>query len=136
MLSLRTVVLLGAVVYMLPSDPERQQAFFNTASSAYHQVVTFCDREPAMCAKANSVLDDLKGKAHFGVGVIYALATRSGRADDATGSPANAIHETAPARSGTSDGKQPGASRSTLTADDRAPAWRGNRSATNTVRFD
>lgn len=128
MLSLRTLILVGAVVYLLPSDPARQQAFVSTANQAFQHVTTYCDRDPAMCDKARTIFDDLKSKAHFGIGVIYALATRSGRSSESG--------DAAPAYYGSTPTERDGAGHGTLTSRDLEPAWRGNRGSPQHIRFD
>ena len=134
MLSLRTVVLLGAVVYLLPSDPARQEAFVTTANAAYQKVTTICERQPALCAKARAVLEDLKSKAHFGVGVIYALATGTGRDTQASGEQSGDGYEAAPTRYEDYGAGEPANGRGTLSPRDLAPSWRGDRA--QRIRFE
>ncbi len=134
MLSLRTVVLLGVAVYLLPSDPARQEAFIKTASQALEYATTVCDREPEFCARANTVIEDLKSKAHFGAGVVYTLVTSQQKSDDP-----DASQETSPAPAdqrwdGTA--RRTPASQGTLKPGDLAPVWRGSAGTTHPIRYE
>lgn len=126
MFSMRTLILLGAAIYLLPSDPNRQQQFAATASQAYQKVTTICERDPRICEKAGVVYEDLKAKAHFGFGVVYALATGKAQSRDAAEDisyvPENARAE----RIGRN---------STLTPSDLAPVWRGSPQSFEKIRY-
>jgi hypothetical protein len=127
MFSMRTLILLGAAIYLLPSDPNRQQQFAATASQAYQKVTTICERDPRICEKAGVVYEDLKAKAHFGFGVVYALATGKAQSRDAAEDisyvPENARAE----RIGRN---------STLTPSDLAPVWRGSLQSFEKIRYN
>ena len=127
MFSMRTLILLGAAIYLLPSDPNRQQQFAATASQAYQKVTTICERDPRICEKAGVVYEDLKAKAHFGFGVVYALATGKAQSRDAAEEisyvPENARAE----RIGRN---------STLTPSDLAPVWRGSLHSFEKIRYN
>jgi hypothetical protein len=127
MFSMRTLILLGAAIYLLPSDPNRQQQFAATASQAYQKVTTICERDPRICEKAGVVYEDLKAKAHFGFGVVYALATGKAQSRDAAEEisyvPENARAE----RIGRN---------STLTPSDLAPVWRGSLHSFEEIRYN
>ncbi len=127
MFSMRTLILLGAAIYLLPSDPNRQQQFAATASQAYQKVTTICERDPRICEKAGAVYEDLKAKAHFGFGVVYALATGKAQSRDAAEDisyvPENARAE----RIGRN---------STLTPSDLAPVWRGSLQSFEKIRYN
>jgi hypothetical protein len=127
MFSMRTFILLGAAIYLLPSDPNRQQQFAATASQAYQKVTTICERDPRICEKAGVVYEDLKAKAHFGFGVVYALATGKAQtrnaAEDISYVPENARAERI-GRNGT------------LTPSDLAPVWRGRPQSFEKIRYN
>jgi hypothetical protein len=127
MFSMRTFILLGAAIYLLPSDPNRQQQFAATASQAYQKVTTICERDPRICEKAGVVYEDLKAKAHFGFGVVYALATGKAQtrnaAEDISYVPENARAERI-GRNGT------------LTPSDLAPVWRGSPQSFEKIRYN
>lgn len=135
MFSARTLILLGATIYMLPSDPQRQQQFVATATSAYQSVITVCDRQAALCDKAGNVFDDLKSKAHFGAGVVYALVTGANRAETSTSEPAPPAQKDR-ARWEPSSTPNPGDANGTLTKEDLTPIWRGRSNEARPVRFD
>lgn len=126
MFSMRTLILLGAAIYLLPSDPNRQQQYAAAASQAYQKVTTICERDPRICEKAGVVYEDLKAKAHFGFGVVYALATGKAQSRDAAEDisyvPENARAE----RIGRN---------STLTPSDLAPVWRGSPQSFEKIRY-
>lgn len=136
MLSLRTVLLLGLTVYLLPSDPHRQEAFIKTASQAFEYATTVCDREPEFCARANAVLEDLKSKAHFGAGVVYTLVTSQQKSNEPA-APENGAPAASPADTrwdGTA--RRTPASQGTLKPGDLAPAWRGSAPMTSPIKFN
>lgn len=134
MLSLRMVLFLGATVYLLPSDPARQEAFIKTATNAFEYATSICDREPDLCAKANTVIADLKSKAHFGAGVVYTLVTSQQKSDTsapgegAASSPADSRWDGTARRTPTSQG--------TLKQDDLGPSWRGNARSPHPIRYE
>lgn len=116
MFSLRTLIVLGAAVYMLPSEPARQQELLATLSGAYEHASTFCSRQPDVCQKAEVVLHNLKEKAQFGAGVVYSLAVgQLSPQQRATTTPAAASPDNANPTSGTSP------------ANNAAPASKGSR---------
>lgn len=132
MLSFRSVVLLGAVIYLLPKDPARQQQLETAIYDAYNYSRTICDRQPEACVKAGEIYEDLKAKAIFGAELIYAIATGPGDPDgpavdqEQTSKPT----KTAPAPSMRWDGtprRQTTAWQGTLMSSDLEPGWRGNR---------
>ena len=133
MLSLRTVLVLGVTVYMLPSDPARQEAFIKSVSRGFEYATTVCDREPEFCAKSKTVLEDLKSKAQFGAGVVYALITKYQQ----TGEP----EADDPAAPGAATSRWDGTARrsparqGTLRPGDLAPAWRGSPSNTHPISY-
>ena len=135
MFSVRTIILLGATIYLLPSDPVRQQQFVATATNAYESVITICNREPAMCEKAGAVFEDLKSKAHFGAGVVYALITGSGKSDEPAHQPAHDQNRSL-SRWDASPQAVPAKPQGTLTNDDLVPQWRGTNRPVQTIRYN
>lgn len=95
MLSFRSVVLLGAAIYLLPKDPARQQQLESAIHNAYNYSTTVCDRQPEACAKAGEIYEDLKAKAIFGAGLIYTIAVGQG---EPNGSPADHGYTGKPAK--------------------------------------
>ncbi|MCB1528291.1 MAG: DUF5330 domain-containing protein [Hyphomicrobiaceae bacterium] len=131
MLSFRSVVLLGAAIYLLPKDPARQQQLESAIHNAYNYSTTVCDRQPEACAKAGEIYEDLKAKAIFGAGLIYTIAVGQG---EPNGSPADHGYTGKPAKTAPPptlrwDGtprRQTTAWQGTLTSSDLSPDWRGN----------
>lgn len=134
MLSLRTVVLLGVAVYLLPSDPGRQEAFIKTASQAFDYATTVCDREPELCARASKVVEELKSKAHFGAGVVYTLITNQQKPSDPAAGEPSAPTPAGPRWDGTL--RRTPASQGTLKPDDLAPAWRSITRSAHSISFN
>lgn len=125
MFSMRSLVLLGAAIYMLPKDPAQQERFIASAHQAVGWVSTYCQREPETCAKADGIWRDLKDKAHFGVGVVYGLATRKIGDSDAADTSHIRTGTITPAADGNRRRSLDGSPRGTLTNADIAPRWRG-----------
>lgn len=115
MFSLRALALIGAAIYLLPSDPADRQRFAATVSGAYSWAATTCEREPELCVRAGHVWQELKDKAHFGFGVVYGLAVNQRSETSGRGFERS-----------TSNGKSVQALRGTLTAADVVPSWRGD----------
>ncbi|MGD9783878.1 MAG: DUF5330 domain-containing protein [Hyphomicrobiaceae bacterium] len=117
MLSVRVIALAALAVYLLPTDPSRQQSFAQTAESAFTWVSGFCERNPETCETAGRHWASMKEKASFGASVVYELAMRQvGRDsdDDGQGSSRKIWLDHPPVQRG----------RGTLTREDLAPAWR------------
>ena len=98
---IRTALVLGAVVYAMPTDAQKQQQLLHSASDTVVWGLTFCQREPATCAQAKAVGQQLLDKARFGAALAGDIASKwseqhSGRKaattltiEDALATPAN-----------------------------------------------
>ncbi len=73
---IRTGLVLGAVVYMMPTDSAKQAELIHTASDTLVWGVTYCDREPAICAQGRVVWGQMVEKAKFGVALASDLAQK------------------------------------------------------------
>jgi hypothetical protein len=73
---IRTVVVLGAVVYAMPSDPQKQQALIHSASDTIIWGATYCQREPETCRQAEAALGVAVQKAKFGLALASDVASR------------------------------------------------------------
>jgi hypothetical protein len=73
---IRSALILGAVVYMMPADPEKQRQLIASASHTLIWGVTYCDREPEACRQAQVVWTQLVEKAKFGVALASDLASQ------------------------------------------------------------
>jgi hypothetical protein len=66
----RTALVVGALIYCLPSDPTKQQALIRDAGDALSWGLTYCQRDPDTCAKAKVAFGDLGQKAKFGATLV------------------------------------------------------------------
>jgi hypothetical protein len=87
---IRTIVLLAAAAYFLPSPPEDKlgaslQAsndppateFLSAAVSTVADVGDFCTRQAAVCDTAHYLAVKLEGKAKYGIELLYQWANES-----------------------------------------------------------
>ena len=56
---------LAVLVMLLPTDKAQQERLMQQASNATHWTLTFCDRNPATCARAGEVWTVFQAKAQF-----------------------------------------------------------------------
>lgn len=73
---IRTAVVAGIVIYALPADPEKQQAFIHTASDTLVWGATYCSREPETCKQAGVVFNAAVQKAKFGLALASDVASK------------------------------------------------------------
>jgi hypothetical protein len=66
----RTALVVGVLIYCLPSDPAKQQAIIRSAGDALSWGLTYCQRDPDTCAKAKVAFGDLGQKAKFGATLV------------------------------------------------------------------
>lgn len=71
---LRTVIVVGAIIALLPSDRAQQERLQQTAVDAAHWTMTFCDRNAKSCENAGYAWEIFKTKAEFAAGVAYDVA--------------------------------------------------------------
>jgi hypothetical protein len=71
---LRTVIVVGAVIALLPSDRAQQERLQQAAVDAAHWTITYCDRNAKSCETAAAAWDVFKAKAEFAAGVAYDVA--------------------------------------------------------------
>ncbi len=67
MFFIRTTLLLGLGVLILPTDRESQAHVYGNAKSALVWTATFCDRNPATCVQGRQAWGVFVQKAEFGV---------------------------------------------------------------------
>lgn len=65
MFGLRTIVVVGAAIMLLPSDPAAQQALVNSVQSNAQWALTYCDREPESCDRAKAAAVQFGEKLKF-----------------------------------------------------------------------
>ena len=110
---LRTIIVVGAVIALLPSDRAQQERLQQAAVDAAHWTMTFCERNAKTCDNAGAAWDVFKTKAEFAAGVAYDVAMTHVFKPDA---------ETAATGSVETSGI---IHRGTLTSRDLQPGWRG-----------
>lgn len=111
----RTAVVVGLAIAMMPSDKAQQAALYDKAAAAVAWTATFCDRNEATCTQAAAAWTIFKAKAEFAGGLAYdaAIAYITDRGP------------TPSAADGMPSEPMPVASRGTLKPADMVPAWRG-----------
>ena len=111
---LRTVIVVGAVIALLPSDRGQQERIAQAAVDAAQWTMTFCDRNAQTCANATAAWAVFKAKAEFAVGVAYDVAST------------HVLKAAGTAESGPPPRETSAVStRGTLNERDLEPAWRG-----------
>lgn len=65
MFGLRTIVVAGAAIMLLPSDPAAQQALVSSVHSNAQWALTYCEREPASCEQAKATAYQFGEKIKF-----------------------------------------------------------------------
>ena len=113
MLFIRTALIVGAGIMLLPTDEAGQARFLETASSAVTRVSTTCERHPYICEKAGATWALFKQKAEFGGKLALDLVK-----ERAFGQAPEKAHPVQPT-------SMTPAQRGTLTSKDMEPAWRG-----------
>jgi hypothetical protein len=119
---IRTAVVVGAVVALMPTDRTQQLRLADQAGAAAKWTLTFCERNAATCTQAGEVWGVFVKKAQFAGQLAIDLVNDSQRSEPAKAEPAR----TEPAiRREDSLPAQPAAARGTLTPSDLKPSWRG-----------
>jgi len=125
MISFRMLALAAIVVYLLPTDPERQQRFTETSVRAMTWASTFCDRNAKTCEMAGDAWDVMKAKASFGAQVVYGIVVQRFINRTATGAVEGSQDVFPLERSQDRREAARQSDRGTLTRADLLPAWRG-----------
>lgn len=73
---IRTAVVVGAVIYALPTDPGKQQELVAWASGTIVWGATYCQREPETCKQAGVVWNAGVQKAKFGLALAADVASK------------------------------------------------------------
>jgi hypothetical protein len=110
---LRTVVVVGAVIALLPSDRAQQERLQQTAIDAAQWTMTFCQRNAKTCENAAVAWDVFKTKAEFAAGVAYDVAMTHVFKTDSQAAVTPTAETSAIVQRGT------------LTPRDLEPGWRG-----------
>ncbi len=83
MFFMRTALVVGTVVVLLPSDPDKQQALLASTHDKVVWAMTYCDREPAQCDQAKTAWDGFVSKAQFSAKLVGEMADRYAQSADA-----------------------------------------------------
>ena len=140
---IKTLIIVGAVAFFLPSPPESQKAavpasleLMSAAASAASDASGFCARQPAVCSTAMSLAGTLEAKARYSVKLLYEWANgapQTGSTGPIEEAPApDAAPDVAPAQLGEQSENFLGSfqmaentqSQNTLRLDDIIPEWR------------
>ena len=73
---IRTAAVIGAIIYAIPADPQKQQALVQSASDTFVWGATYCQREPDACRQAGEFLTAAVQKAKFGVAFVQEVASK------------------------------------------------------------
>jgi hypothetical protein len=110
----RTVIVVGAVIALLPSDRAQQERLQQAVVDATQWTVTFCDRNAKTCDNAGVAWDVFKTKAEFAWLMGYDVVMSHVAHQSASAAMVDSSVETS---SVTQQG--------TLTSRDLEPGWRG-----------
>lgn len=111
---LRTAIVVGVVIALLPSDRAQQERLQQAVFDAASWTVTFCDRNRKTCENAAAGWEVFKAKAEFAGLVAYDIAMTHIFAPGAQLAAPSANVETSAV-----------VTRGTLTSRDLEPGWRG-----------
>jgi hypothetical protein len=127
---LRTLVIVGAALVLMPSPPRDQAApvqtdslsaltYMAAAAETMADVRSFCQRNPNLCATAGTLAETVEGKAKYSAKLIYEWAN---------GTPPGQVTVDLPADLAAVDGMHAPFNaddpQNTLTLADLKPAWR------------
>ena len=73
---IRTALVMGVVIYALPTDPKKQQELVASASDTIVWGATYCQREPETCKQAGVVMSTAVEKAKFGLALAADVASK------------------------------------------------------------
>ena len=80
---IRTLVIVTAGAFLLPSPPDSQQAnitptpeLMAAAANAASDVGSFCNRQPAVCSTASNLAGTLEAKARYSIKLLYEWANK------------------------------------------------------------
>jgi Family of unknown function (DUF5330) len=129
MLFLRSTLLLGLGILVLPTDADTQARFYNGAKTAVVWTSTFCDRNADTCTQGGQAWAMFKKKAEFGAKMaIDLMGERAAHTPALTADAPKTA--TVPAKI-SQPVAQPMSPRGTLKATDLEPAWRGKTARAN-----
>ncbi len=116
---MRTVIVVGAVIALLPSDRAQQERLQQAAVDAARWTLTYCDRNAKTCENASAAWETFKAKAEFAGIVAYDIAMTHVFKPHVLGAGNGMAGLTPPGETSALP------DRGTLTAGDLEPQWRG-----------
>lgn len=120
MFFIRTTLLLGLGVLVLPTDQASQARVTSATKTAMTWTLSFCDRNPATCVQGQQAWGVFVEKAQFGAKMAFeVISDHRAQTAAAQSTPANA-------QAGKHTPAAAGRLRTTLQPSDLAPAWRGD----------
>jgi hypothetical protein len=75
MFLIRMAFWVGLIVFLLPSDKERQAQLYKTATETVHRAMTFCDRNAALCEQGAKHWAVFRTKLEFGTKLVFDMAS-------------------------------------------------------------
>ena len=121
MLLIRTTLLVGLGVLVLPTDEASQTRFYGSARTAMGWTVTFCDRNPDTCTQGRQAWAVFLKKAEFGAKVAFDLISERNKHVAETATQTTKPVDAHPAAADPVSVLR----RGTLKPGDLEPAWRG-----------
>lgn len=127
---LRTGVVLGAAIMLLPIDEHRTSQFGDSTGPAMDRKPTFCERNPATCAAGRELWGNFVRKAEIGMALATGLARDAMAGGREPASNPRAPDQRPPVAALSANGQkgwpiEPVGSRGTLSRHDVEPQWRG-----------
>lgn len=113
MFIIRTALVLGAAVLLLPTDEKQQAKLYGTATHAVERIGGFCGRNPETCKQGGELWAVFAKKAEFGGRLVLDLISDRGRSAAQMQPVATQAAANAPSQTGT------------LRPTDLEPRWRG-----------
>lgn len=128
MFLIRTTLLVGLGVLVLPTDEASQARVYSGARTAMTWTVTFCDRNAGTCEQGRQAYAVFVKKAEFGARMAYDLISERNKATAEAPAPA-AQPVTSKPQIAQPAYDPANRNRGTLKPGDLEPAWRGKQLA-------
>ena len=127
MFLIRTTLLVGLGVLVLPTDEASQARVYGGAKTAMNWTMTFCERNAETCVQGRQAWAVFLKKAEFGAKMAFDLISE--RNTQTAAAPQSAAQPSAPAKPAKAVNETTGRQRGTLKPGDLEPAWRGSKLA-------
>ena len=127
MFLIRTTLLVGLGVLVLPTDEASQARVYSGAKTAMTWTMTICDRNAETCVQGRQAWAVFLKKAEFGAKMAFDLISE--RNTQSAAAPQLPPQTATPAKPAKAGNETAGRLRGTLKPGDLEPAWRGNKLA-------